>query len=103
MRNRELGKSHRSCSHDKLKEKFSTDSGQFHTKHQSPVVDRWILEELKASNLIAKQSSPVMIKAVKSKGKVASPKILFGSTESVVERDSVKHNKSSKVLLFLIN
>ena len=54
-RKQDLSKSHRSLSNDRQKESMNEvnfNKAHNNTKHISPVVDRWILDELKTSSII---------------------------------------------------
>lgn len=67
-------------------------------KHQSPIVDRGVLEELMVSSALLDQNSSMINKVYQSKHKAASPK---AATSRVPEAQpmgqaSPKHNKSTK-------
>lgn len=94
-------KKRRSWSGDKGKNivrMVSENTIKSHLKHISPTVDRWVLDELKASSTIPDGSNEVANKIYQSHNKA-------GNSKSITARDLLfkkleklnsKHNKSTK-------
>jgi hypothetical protein len=96
-----LSKSHRSCSNDKeqpIKERLFDSAVANHQKHQSPIVDRIILDELKESSWIIGEGSAMINKVYKSKNKQLYHKIATSRdfVTKVIYTAKPKQNKSTK-------
>ena len=67
-------------------------------KHQSPIVDRGVLEELLVSSALLEQNSTVVNKVYQSKNKATSPKAATSRVPAAqpMGQASPKHNKSTK-------
>lgn len=67
-------------------------------KHVSPIVDRWILDELKASSTIPDWSNEVANKIYKSKNKPYNIKSITAKDilSRKIEKVSSKHSKNTK-------